>query len=180
MNNNININTNKNTNSNFINNNENQNIKYRSNKKKKEKKIIFKKLNIKIKIAENLLEKEITVNLENDNKEDIVNNIIEEYNLDGSYYEPLLNILENTIELLNNFDKIRPATYGMRKIQESKGYNLLFGNKNYHKENNLNDSFIIELIENNTYKNYINSIIPDISDTEKYQNRNFSFSYKRK
>ena len=137
-------------------------------------------MNIKIKMGENILEKEIIVNLENDNKENIVNNIIKDYNLDESYYEPLLNLLENTIELLNNFDKIRPSRYGMKKIKETKGYDLLFGDKNYHKGNYLNDSFIIDLIENNSYKNYINSISPDISDIEKNQIRNFSCNYKRK
>ena len=123
------------------------------------------------------------IDIENNNKEEIVNNIIKEYNLEQSYYEPLLNLIENAIDCLNNFDKIKPSRYGVKKIEENKRYNLLL-NKNNKKiidnNNNLNDGFIFELIGINLYKKYIDDIKRDYIDIVKNQNRNLSFDYKRK
>jgi len=150
----------------------------------KEKKNIFRNINIKIKIGEKELEKEIIYNMEKDNKENIVNNIIKDYNLDQTYFEPILNIIENTIDILNNFDKIKISKYGIKKIEESKEYNLFFKeNKNngFNKliENNINNSFILDLIENNIYKDFSADIRPEIDIIEKKQNRNYSFDYKK-
>ena len=122
--------------------------------------------------------------MEKDNKENIVNNIIKDYNLDQTYFEPILNIIENTIDILNNFDKIKISKYGIKKIEESKEYNLFFKeNKNngFNKliENNINNSFILDLIENNIYKDFSADIRPEIDIIEKKQNRNYSFDYKK-
>ena len=177
-----NINYIKSNNIKYINNNiGNENKANNISNENNEKKKIFNKLNINIKLGEKISEKEIMIDLENSNKEEIVNNILKEYNLDQSYFEPLLNLIDNTIDLLNNFNKIRTCRYQLKNIGENKGYNFSY-NKNHKKidDNNLNDSFIFELIENNLYKKYIDNIKPDYIDIVKNQNRNFSFDYKRK
>ena len=130
----------------------------------------LKQLNIRIKLGENSSEKNIIIDINNDNRTNIVNNIIKDNNLDQSYFEPLLNIIENTINLLNNFDKLKVKKYKIKKENES---------KELFKGNNLNDSIILYLIENNIYKKFADKIKPDKYNLEMKQIRNFSFNFKR-
>ena len=166
-------------NKNFINNTMNNNMNYpniinNNNINNKEineqKKESLKQLNIRIKLGENSSEKNIIIDINNDDRTKIVNNIIKDNNLDQSYFEPLLNIIENTVSLLNNFDTLKVKKYKIKKNNESK--ELL-------KDNNLNDSFILFLIENNIYKRFSDEIKPDKYNLEMKQIRNFSFNFKR-
>ena len=50
----------------------------------------------------------------------IVNNIIKEYNLKENFYYPLLNIIEQSINVLINFDKINPSKIGIKNLEENK------------------------------------------------------------
>ena len=166
-------------NNNFINNTINKNMNYTNiinnniinNKVENEQKEeSLKQLNIRIKLGENSSEKNIIIDINNDDRTNIVNNIIKDNNLDQSYFKPLLNIIENTVNLLNNFDKLKLKKYKIKKSDES---------KELFKENNLNDSFILYLIENNIYKKFADEIKPDKYNLEMKQIRNFSFSFKR-
>ena len=181
-NNNFILNNNKDffkNNNNFINNSLNNNMNYNNiiNNNNVNNKVIseqkegsLKQLNIRIKLGENSSEKNIIIDINNDNRTNIVNNIIKDNNLDQSYFEPLLNIIENTINLLNNFDKLKVKKYKIKKENES---------KELFKGNNLNDSFILYLIENNIYKKFADEIKPDKYNLEMKQIRNFSFNFKR-
>ena len=167
-------------NNNFINNSINNNMNYTNtinnniinNKVKREQKEeeSLKQLNIRIKLGENSSEKNIIIDINNDDRTKIVNNIIKDNNLDQSYFEPLLNIIENTVSLLNNFDTLKVKKYKIKKSNES---------KELFKDNNLNDSFILFLIENNIYKRFSDEIKPDKYNLEMKQIRNFSFNFKR-
>ena len=168
-------------NNNYINNTMNNNMSYTNiinnnnvNNKaiSEQKEGLLKQLNIRIKLGENSSEKNIIIDINNDNKTNIVNNIIKDNNLDQSYFEALLNIVENAVDILNNFDKLKVARYKINKKFES---------KESFKENNLNlnDSFILYLIENNIYKKFSDEIKPDKYNLEMKQIRNFSFNFKR-
>lgn len=150
---------------NIINNN---GINNKVTNEQKEK--LIKQLNIRIKLGENSSEKNIIIDINNDNRVNIVNNIIKDNNLDQSYFEPLLNIIENTVNLLHNFDKFKVTKYKIKNKNES---------KEPFKGNNLNDSFILYLIESNIYKKFSDEIKPDKYNLEMKQIRNFSFNSKR-
>ena len=46
--------------------------------------------------------------------------------------------------------------------------------------NNLNNSFILDLIGKNSYKKYLYNVTQRGGDVEKNKNRNFSVDYRRK
>jgi len=180
-NNNFILNNNKDffkNNNNFINHKINNNMNYtniiNNNINKEElsgqKEKSLRQLNIRIKLGENSQEKNIIIDINNENRVNIVNNIIKDNNLDQSYFEPLLNIIENSVNLLNNFDKLKLKKYNIKKSNES---------EELFKRNNLNDSFILYLIENNKYKKFADEIKPDKYKLKMKEIRNFSFNYKR-
>ena len=45
---------------------------------------------------------------------------MKDYNLDQSYFDPLLNIVEDTVNLLNNFNRIKLSRYHPNKIEKTK------------------------------------------------------------
>jgi hypothetical protein len=140
-----NNNINQNNIFNINNNNENNNNK---------KGLLFKKLNLNINLGEKNLVKEIIIDIENSDISKIVEDILKEYNLDGSYYESLLNIIEKTISVLINFDKINPSKYAVKNLEE---------NKNILNENDdIDDSLILDFIENKNYKEYFDNILSDV------------------
>ena len=124
--------------------------------KKKEKDIIFKKLNLNIKLGEKNLDKEIIIDIDNNNLSLLVNDILKENNLDENYFEPLLNIIEKSVDILINFDKINPSKYAIKNLEE---------NKNILEENNndIDDSLILDLIDNKNYKEYCDDALSDIN-----------------
>ena len=183
----INQNQNLNINNNIYNNNlSNINLNYNSNNeflninktnqidmnKKKEKDIIFKKLNLNIKLGEKNLDKEIIIDIDNNNLSLLVNDILKENNLDENYFEPLLNIIEKSVDILINFDKINPSKYAIKNLEE---------NKNILEENNndIDDSLILDLIDNKNYKEYCDDALSDINFIKMKKERNFSYSYKK-
>ena len=92
-----------------------------------------------------------------------IENIIKEFGLDESYYEPLLSLVNNSINILNNIDN-------MKIYKSVKNENEKLGEENEEvtssETNNLDLSVII-LIEKNKFKEYIEDIY---SDNEKILN----------
>ena len=93
-----------------------------------------------------------------------IENIIKEFGLDESYYEPLLSLVNNSINILNNIDS-------MKIYKSVKNKNEKLGEENEEvttsETNNLDLSVIIDLIEKNKFKEYIEDIY---SDNEKILN----------
>ena len=87
-----------------------------------------------------------------------IENIIKEFGLDESYYEPLLSLVNNSINILNNIDN-------MKIYKSVKNENEKLGKENEEvtssEINNLNLSVIIDLIEKNKFKEYIEDIYSD-------------------
>ena len=147
----------------------NININQIINNNKKE--VYFNKLNLNIKLGEKDIVKEIIIDIDNDDISEIVNHIIKKYNFNENYFEPLLNIIEKAVNVLINFDKIKPSKYAIKNLEENK--NLL--NENI---NDIDDSLILDLIEKKNYKEYFNNIFYDIYGIKLKQERNFSCPYK--
>ena len=93
-----------------------------------------------------------------------IENIIKEFGLDESYCEPLLSLVNNSINILNNIDNMK--IYKSVKNEKEK-----LGEENEEittsETNNLDLSVIIDLIEKNKFKEYIEDIY---SDNEKILN----------
>ena len=87
-----------------------------------------------------------------------IENIIKEFGLDESYYEPLLSLVNNSINILNNIDN-------MKIYKSVKNENEKLGEENEEvtssETNNLDLSVIIDLIEKNKFKEYIEDIYSD-------------------
>ena len=136
-------------------------------------KIFFKKLNLNIKLGNKDIVKEIIIDIENDEISEVVDNILKEFNLNENYFEPLLNIIEKAVNVLINFDKIKPSKYAMKNLEENK---KIFDENN----NDMDDSFILDLIEKKNYKEYFDNLFYDIYNIKLKQERNFSCSYKHR
>ena len=134
------------------------------------KEMIFNKLNLNIKLGEKDISKEILIDIVNDDISKLVNDILIEYNLKENYFEPLLNIIEKTINILFNFDKIKPSKYAIKNLEENK--NILDENKN-----DFDNSLILDLIEKKKYQENFNDILYDIYSIKINLGRNLSCSY---
>ena len=154
-------------NQNYSNNN---NIINKKTKKElsKPKKKLFQNMCIKIGTKNN--EKEMTINL-NDNVNNIVNNIIEENKLELNCYEPLVNIIENSLDILNNFEEFEPVKEYVNSLNQNNDYN----SKDVDNPQNVNDSFINELIEFNCFNNDFKNIMLESNEVWKNLNKTFSF-----
>jgi len=122
------------------------------------KKKSFDNIDIKIKVPPDDKEEIISINIKRDNISERIENIIKEFSLDDSYYEPLLSLINNSIYILNNIDNM--------KIDKSvKNENEKLGEENEEvtssETNNLDLSIIIDLIEQNKFKEYIEDIYSD-------------------
>ena len=122
------------------------------------KKKSFDNIDIKIKVPPDDKEEIISINIKRDNISERIENIIKEFSLDDSYYEPLLSLINNSINILNNIDNM--------KIDKSvKNENEKLGEENEEvtssETNNLDLSIIIDLIEQNKFKEYIEDIYSD-------------------
>ena len=145
-----------------------QNYKIKKHVKKIRKKKSFN--NIDIKIPTNDKEKIITINIKKDNINEIIEHIIKDYYLDESYYDPLLLLINNSINILNNIDNMK--IYKNIKIDNQKLYreNREATSSEF---NNLDFSLINDLIENKKYKDYIEDLYYDneeINDNAKILN----------
>ena len=172
-----------------INNDKNNNFEKsdKKNIKKKEynKNIIIRKTEIKNKLKnsydlvdfklkipdKNNIDKEqtYTINIKKHNISEKVENIINENLLDNDYYEPLLSLVNNSIDILNNVKdmniskdiKIESKNNNSKLFKE--GYEDISSNET-SEINNLDYSIIVDLIEKNKYKEYIGDIYSDIDE----------------
>jgi hypothetical protein len=140
---------------------ENKNVKNYTIKKhemKLRKKKSFDIIDIKIKVPPDDKEEIISINIKKGNIGEGIENIINQFNLDESYYEPLLSLVNNSINILNNIDN-------MKIYKSVKNENEKLGKENEEvtssEINNLNLSVIIDLIEKNKFKEYIEDIYSD-------------------
>ena len=172
------------------NNINNNNNKYKEDNKNfiKKKdfntKIIIRKTDVKNKLNKNYdlvdfklkipnkedMDKEetYTININKDNISDTVENIIKENSLDNDYLEPLLSLFNNSINILNNINDMNIKKI---KIDSKNNNSLLFkekcndiSSKDNSEISNLNYSNILDLIENNKYKEYLEDIYSDINE----------------
>ena len=122
------------------------------------KKKSFDIIDIKIKVPPDDKEEIISINIKKGNIGEGIENIINQFNLDESYYEPLLSLVNNSINILNNIDN-------MKIYKSVKNENEKLGKENEEvtssEINNLNLSVIIDLIEKNKFKEYIEDIYSD-------------------
>ena len=82
-------------------------------------------IDFKLKIPDGKdLDKEviIPINIKEDDIPKKVENIIKDYSIDNSYYEPLLSLINNSIDILNNLDsiKIEKENYNSLSFKNSK------------------------------------------------------------
>ena len=140
---------------------QNYNIKKHILKIRKKKS--FNTIDIRIKLPPNDKEEIITINLKKDNINERIENIIKDYYLDESYYDPLLSLVHNSINILKNIGNMK--IYKNVKIKYQKFYK---GNGEVtsleeasSRINNLDFSLINDLIENNKYKEYIEDLYSD-------------------
>jgi hypothetical protein len=140
---------------------ENKNVKNYTIKKhemKLRKKKSFDSIDIKIKVPPDDREEIISIDIKKDNVSERIQNIIKEFSLDESYYEPLLSLVNNSINILNNIDN-------MKIYKSVKNENEKLGEESEEvtssETNNLDLSVIIDLIEKNKFKEYIEDIYSD-------------------
>ena len=143
-----------------IKNDINNKIIIRKKKIKNKLKNTYNIIDFKLKIPDGKdLDKEVIIpmNIKEDDLPKKVENIMKDYYLNDNYYEPLLSLINNSIDILNDLDSI--------KI-EKKNYNSLsFKNsKEISEINVLNYSFILDLIDKKIYKEYIENIYSDIDE----------------
>ena len=140
---------------------ENKNVKnytIKQHEMKLRKKKSFDSIDIKIKLPPDDREEIISINIKKGNVGERIENIIKEFSLDESYYEPLLSLVNNSINILNNIDS-------MTIYKSVKNENEKLGEENEEvtssETNNLDLSVIIDLIEKNKFKEYIEDIYSD-------------------
>ena len=103
----------------------------------------------------------LSINIKEDNLNEKIMNIINNYSLDKSYFKPLLSLLENSINILNNVNDM--------KIIKKNSFKLPKRNReiNSSKDNSdcdLNYSIILDLIDKKMYKEFIENIYYDIDE----------------
>ena len=102
-----------------------------------------------------LKDEKISINIKenNDNIKEKIENLINKNELNNSYLEPLLSLVNNSINILKNVNTF--------KLSKMKRFNLM------NKEelvDDLNFSFILYLHEKNKYKDFFEKSILDIDD----------------
>jgi len=140
-----------------------QNYNIKKHKMKIRKKKSFNIIDLKIKIPPNDKEEIITINIKKDNITERIENIIKDYCLDESYYDPLLSLVNNSINILKNIDNMN--IYKSVKNDNQKLYTeneeVTFLEETSSRVYNLDFSLINQLIENNKYKEYIENLYSD-------------------
>ena len=140
---------------------ENKNTKNYTIKKhemKLRKKKSFDSIDIKIKIPPEDKEEIISINIKKGNVGERIKNLIKEFSLDESYYEPLLSLVNNSISILKNIDNMK-----INKCVKNENEKLGEENEEVTSSeiNNLNLSVINDLIEKIKFKEYIEDIYSD-------------------
>ena len=127
------------------------------------KKKSFDIIDIKIKVPPDDREEILSINIKKDNVGERIENIIKDLNLDESYYEPLLSLVNNTINILNNVDNMKiykSVKNGKEKLGEENEEDISLKIAS-SENNNLNLSIVNDLIEKNKLKEYIEDIYSD-------------------
>jgi hypothetical protein len=168
-----NINTNNIFNINDTNKeNENEKNNINNNIVINKKELIFKKLNLNINLGEKNLVKELIIDIENSDISKIVKDLLKEYNLKEEYFDSLLNIIEKAISVLINIDKINPSKYALKNLEQNK--------KIFDENDDIDDSLILDFIENRNYKEYFDNILSDIYNIKFRQDKLRSYSCKHR
>ena len=106
-------------------------------------------IDINIKLPQKI--ENLSININKDNIKEKIEEIINKNELNYSYYEPIFSIVNNSINILNNINKI--------KISKIKNINEL--NDEELNNNNLDYSRILDIIEKNKFVEFIEKIYPD-------------------
>ena len=143
-----------------------RNYNIKKHEMKIRKKESFNKIDIKIKLPPNDHEEIISINVKEDNINEIIENIIKDYYLDESYYDPLLLLVNNSINILKNIGNIK-----IYKTVKKDNQKLYKGNgeatslKEASSEiNSLDFSLINDLIGYNKYKEYFEDLCSDYEE----------------
>ena len=104
----------------------------------------------------------ISINIKEGNIKEKIENLINKYSLDSSYFEPLLSLINNSINILKNINNFKIS----KEIKIDKKNKENFDNfSSSRNENNILDySLIFDLIEKKMYKEYIENIYSDIDE----------------
>ena len=147
-------------------------------KKKEIKKIVIKKQEIKNKLINNFetidlnikiplgpdfsKEEKISINLKEDNIKEKIENLLNKYDLDNSYYEPILSLLNNSINIIGNVNNIN--------LSENINLNNFNKDKLNLKENSdesfddLNYSKVLDIQERHLYDEFIEKMYSDVDE----------------
>ena len=142
--------------------------------KEEPRKILFKKKEIKNNLKNNYnivdfvfnlpnKEEKISININQDNIKEKIENIIKNNELNNTYYDPLFSIVNNSINILNNVNKLKISK--QKKIGKDNVDEI-----NDISDNNMNFSLILDLIEKNKYDEFIEKIYPDIDEISENKN----------
>ena len=144
--------------------------KKEENKKSNRITLIKKKLKNNIENSHNIIDiniklpqkiENISININKDNIKEKIEDIINKNELNYSYYEPLFSLVNNSINILNNINKI--------KIEKIK--NII--NDEELNNYNLDYSQILDIAQKNKFVEFIEKIYPDyynIDETKKILN----------
>ena len=145
----------------------NKNIVIKKTEIKNKIKNTYDIIDFKLKIPNNNydnLDKEeiISINIKEDNIKEKIENIINDYSLNNNYFEPLLSLFENSINILNNINNLEISKKNNLKLFKEIEENI--SSKESSENNILNYSIILDLIQKKMFKEYIEEIYSDIDE----------------
>ena len=107
-------------------------------------------------------EEKISINLKEDNIKEKIENLLNKYDLDNSYYEPILSLLNNSINIIGNVNSINLSE------------NIILNNFNKDKLNlkensdesfdDLNYSKVLDIQERHLYDEFIEKMYSDVDE----------------
>ena len=103
-------------------------------------------------------EEKISININEDNIKEKIENIIDTNKLNNNFIEPLLSVVNDSINILNNVNKLK--FYRINRL------NIIKSDEEELKDN-LNYSYILDLMEKNKYEDFIEKIYSDIDDIKR-------------
>ena len=103
-------------------------------------------------------EEKISININEDNIKEKIENIIDTNKLNNNFIEPLLSVVNDSINILNNVNKLK--FYRINRL------NIIKSDEEELKDN-LNYSYILDLVEKNKYEDFIEKIYSDIDDIKR-------------
>ena len=147
-------------------------------KKKELKKIVITKQEIKNKLINNFetidlnikiplgpdfsKEEKISINLKEDNIKEKIENLLNKYDLDNSYYEPILSLVNNSINILGNVnninisEKINLNNFNKDKLNLRENSDESFDDLNYSK--------VLDIQERHLYDEFIEKMYSDVDE----------------